>query len=153
MWPRWKDEVESWNKSWGITQWVGNIAIHNAMWYFCLHRDNDVLKAKRHNIWIQKAFRISKTMSKKWFPKHWLQIFEKFCISDIQSYCSESFDIRKAADRVVLVCCYYPLQYQTTQLTPIVVAEQGQSTPDNSIDHCHTLSNIYCYRKSSTYLK
>ena len=44
-----------------------------------------------------------------------------------------SFDVRKVADRVGLVCCNYPLQYQTTQLTPIVIADRGQSTPDGNV--------------------
>ncbi len=76
----------------------------------------------------------------------WKVISETFCISDIQSYCLESFDIPKVADRVGLVCCNYPLKYQMTQLTPIVMVEQGQSTPDSNIDHCRTSSNIYCYQ-------
>ena len=42
--------------------------------------------------------------------------------------------------------CNYPLQFPTTQLTPIVIADQCQSTPDSNIDHCRTLSDFYCYR-------
>ena len=55
-------------------------------------------------------------------------ISETFCISDIQTYCTASFDIRKVANGVGLVSIDYLLQYQTTQLTPIVIADQRQPT-------------------------
>ena len=77
-------------------------------------------------------------------------ISETFCISDIQIYCTASFDIRKVANAVELVRCNYSLQYQTTQLTPIVIADQCQRTVDSNIDHYHTLPAIYCYRQSGT---
>ena len=97
-----------------------------------------MVKAKRHHI--------SEKLSEKWFSKNWFNFA-------FLTYCSESFDIRKVADMVALVCCNYPVQDQTTQLTPILIAEQGQSTPGSTIDHCCTLSNIYCYRWSGPYLK
>ena len=46
----------------------------------------------------------------KWYPKHWLQTSETFCISDTQTYCMESFHIRKVADKVGLARCNYKLQ-------------------------------------------
>ncbi len=72
-------------------------------------------KAKRHN------------KSEKLYPKHCLQTSETFCISDIKTYCWASFDIWKPANRVGFVCCNYPLQCPTTQLKPIVIADQCQS--------------------------
>ena len=69
------------------------------------------------------------------------------CISDIQTYCTASIDIRKVANRVGLVCCN-STSTPDDPINAIVITDQGQSTLDSNIDHCYNLSDIliYCYR-------